>query len=374
MEVFLSWSGEQSRRIAEALRDWLPDVMQAVQPWLSSEDVHKGARWAVVLAERLRGVDAAILCLTRQNLSATWLNFEAGALSNLDSTVYVCPYVLDLPPSDLTGPLSQFQCAVANRDDTLKLLTALNTTRNGPKLTTERLQRAFDLHWPALATRLEEIRSMASAAEDIPAGDSSIHRKLDQILFELQTLNGGRNQAAEEEAGAEEQVGRRRKPKTQSRSHRPRVFIASSSEGLQVARALQENLDRDADCTIWTDMAFKPGKSVIETMVDAPLQFDFAIFLLTGDDRLSTRGEEALAPRDNILFELGLFTGALGRARTFMIVPESGRVKLPSDLMGVTALTYEDRRADENLRAALGPACVRISRAMGVAGLAGNGH
>ena len=71
-------------------------------------------------------------------------------------------------------------------------------------------------------------------------------------------------------------------------------------------------------------------------------------------------------PRDNLLFELGLFTGALGRARTFMVYCRDDKLHLPSDLAGVTAATYPARE-DDNLEAALGPVCIRIKRAMGAA-------
>jgi predicted nucleotide-binding protein len=99
---------------------------------------------------------------------------------------------------------------------------------------------------------------------------------------------------------------------------RPRVFIGSSTEGLAIAEAIQLGLDSVAECTLWTQATFQLGQATIESVVDASLSFDFAILVLTPDDSTDKRGNIAASPRDNILFELGLFTGTLGRARTFI--------------------------------------------------------
>lgn len=117
MRVFLSWSGKRSRELAFALRDWLPSVIQAVEPWLSSEDIPMGQRWAAEISERLQETDIGIICLTPENIDAEWLNFEARALSKFAKS-FVCPYALNLSPSDLKGPLSQFQVAMADREGT----------------------------------------------------------------------------------------------------------------------------------------------------------------------------------------------------------------------------------------------------------------
>src|SRR5712691_4344098 len=105
MKVFLSWSGQRSRAVAEALRDWLPDVLQVVQPWLSSEDIPLGARWASEIARILEEADTGIICLTRDNVNSQWLNFEAGALSKQFKT-QLCVYALDLSPVEVSGPLA----------------------------------------------------------------------------------------------------------------------------------------------------------------------------------------------------------------------------------------------------------------------------
>ena len=78
MNLFISWSGEKSRSVAEALRDWLPFVINAVKPWMSAADIEKGARWSSDLAYQLKETRAGIICLTRDNLEAPWVLFEAA--------------------------------------------------------------------------------------------------------------------------------------------------------------------------------------------------------------------------------------------------------------------------------------------------------
>ena len=100
MKIFLSWSGETSRKVAVALRGWLPKVIQAIDPWMSSEDIAKGARWGSDIATQLSEADAGIICLTRENMNAPWILFEAGALSKYVDASLVCPYLYGLSLAD----------------------------------------------------------------------------------------------------------------------------------------------------------------------------------------------------------------------------------------------------------------------------------
>ena len=81
MNVFLGWSGNLSHKVAKELVLWITQVIQAVKPWISSQDIEKGARWFKEIGESLSNTDFGILCLTGSNLSAPWILFEAGALS-----------------------------------------------------------------------------------------------------------------------------------------------------------------------------------------------------------------------------------------------------------------------------------------------------
>src|SRR6185437_15204816 len=105
MDVFISWSGNRSKSLAEALRKWLKEVINAVDPWLSVADIEKGARWRDCVASRLKTSDMGIICVTPGNLKSEWLLFEAGALSKAMDTAHVCPLLIGLEPSDVSGPL-----------------------------------------------------------------------------------------------------------------------------------------------------------------------------------------------------------------------------------------------------------------------------
>ncbi|MCX6633756.1 MAG: nucleotide-binding protein, partial [Acidobacteria bacterium] len=152
-------------------------------------------------------------------------------------------------------------------------------------------------------------------------------------------------------------------------SRLPALFVGSSSEGLTVARAIQTQLQHDTEVTVWNEGAFPLGQTTLEGLVNALDRFDFAVLLLTPDDAVVSRQSEHLAPRDNLLFELGLFMGRLGRSRTFVVCENSSRMKLPSDLAGVTVARYTQERADGNLLAAVGPACDQIRKAIRDLGL-----
>ena len=118
MKVFISWSGERSKPVAEALRWWIPSVIQAIKPWLSKEDIAKGARWSSELADQLKDTNFGVVCLTSDNLKSSWIVFEAGALSKAVDSAFVCPYLVDLQVSDLDGPWKEFQATKAEKSDT----------------------------------------------------------------------------------------------------------------------------------------------------------------------------------------------------------------------------------------------------------------
>jgi hypothetical protein len=89
---------------------------------------------------------------------------------------------------------------------------------------------------------------------------------------------------------------------------------------------------------------------------------DFAILVLTPDDVTESRGDSEKSPRDNVLFELGLFMGRLGRERTFIVCDRSTKLRLPSDLAGISFITYDGRRMADAPTSAVRGACLRINR------------
>src|SRR5687767_11959277 len=111
MRIFISWSGDRSLAVAQTLHRWLKDVWHRVDPWISTEDIRIGARWNPEVAQKLEEARFGILCMTKENLAAPWLIFEAGALAKTLDRSFVCPFLFDLKPSELKGPLVQFQAA-----------------------------------------------------------------------------------------------------------------------------------------------------------------------------------------------------------------------------------------------------------------------
>lgn len=146
---------------------------------------------------------------------------------------------------------------------------------------------------------------------------------------------------------------------------KPKVFIGSSSEGLRIAEHIQLGLEHNVEATIWSQGVFGLSKGNLENLVAASTDYDFAILVLTPDDLTTKRGQSENSPRDNVLFELGLFMGALGRQKTFMVHCRDIQLDLPSDLAGVTAATFVNRQ-DNNLQAAIGPVCTRLKQEIGI--------
>lgn len=141
---------------------------------------------------------------------------------------------------------------------------------------------------------------------------------------------------------------------------KPSVFIASSKEGLSVAEAINVNLDHDTFPTLWRNGTFRPGSFVLDDLVKKSSAVDFAVFVFTPDDAATIRDEPTHVVRDNVLFELGLFIGALGKERCYVVRPRNVDMHLPSDLLGVTHVDYVPDRPDGELASALNAACKQI--------------
>ena len=146
------------------------------------------------------------------------------------------------------------------------------------------------------------------------------------------------------------------------------LFIGSSTEGRSVAYAIQAELDEACEPIVWCQGVFGPTGTTIGTLLKIARSVDFAAFALTPDDSLVIRGVENLAARDNVIFELGAFLGALGPERVFIVHPRGHELRFPTDLAGITCLPYNGNRKDGNLRAAIGPAATAIRNRIAAVG------
>jgi hypothetical protein len=183
VHVFISWSKEPSRTVAEALRDWLPDVIQSLKPWMSSTDIGAGARWGAEVADALAGCRIGILCVTSSNQREPWLLFEAGALAKTLRETFVCPYLIQMKAADLApGPLNQFQAKTADREGTFELVSTINSALGNDSLPEERLRRLFDRSWPDLEKKFLTLR------EPSPAVQRSNEEVLSEVLETVRSI------------------------------------------------------------------------------------------------------------------------------------------------------------------------------------------
>ncbi len=164
MKVFLSFSGEVSHKIAAAFEAWLPEVIQQVQPYLSSS-MEKGIPWGKELSEELKSTNFGILCITREAVTAPWLNFEAGSLAKQVDIAHVVPFLLAMEKEALpqNSPLLQFQMVRFDKDDVETLVKTINAKCESP-LSESRLTRAFERCWPDLQARLDKLLPVATDA------------------------------------------------------------------------------------------------------------------------------------------------------------------------------------------------------------------
>lgn len=159
MKIFISWSGSRSQQVAEFLSSWIRQVIQTSETWIST-DIDKGTRWNETISEKLEQTRVGIICLTKENLTSNWLLFESGALSKTKDAI-VGTFLLDVKPSDVEPPLSQFQHTLFEKEDLRKLVQTINNKTIECKEKTiedKDLNAVFDVLYPSLESKLIEIR------------------------------------------------------------------------------------------------------------------------------------------------------------------------------------------------------------------------
>lgn len=157
MKVFISWSQERSRLVAELLNEWIQCVLQAVDPWMSSKDIDGGSLWFTEIADQLASTSVGIVCLTKENKNRPWILFESGALAKGLSSNRVCTFLIDLEPTDLENPLAQFNHTKPDRNGLWKLVKTINATLKESALKEAILQKVFDTYWPQFESKFSKI-------------------------------------------------------------------------------------------------------------------------------------------------------------------------------------------------------------------------
>lgn len=162
MKVFISWSGSRSKDLANALRQWLPMVLQYVEPWVSDKDISAGERWAQAISGELDASNFGIICITPENINSEWILFESGALSKSMLDAKVIPLLFGLELSDLSGPLSQFQALKVEEAGVMEVIRAINKVAEKPA-SSEIVDQLVPTLWPQLQETLSKIPEIAPA-------------------------------------------------------------------------------------------------------------------------------------------------------------------------------------------------------------------
>ena len=157
--IFFSWSGEPSQEVAKALRKWMPKMIQAIKPFLSSEDIRSGDDWFRKLSEVLDECQFGIFCLTRANLVAPWVQYEAGAIAKHLNGARVVPLLIDVDKKDVQRPLGGFQMRTTSREDMLRLVVDINAALGDDGIEAAEVEVVFNQWWPQLDADLQTARA-----------------------------------------------------------------------------------------------------------------------------------------------------------------------------------------------------------------------
>ncbi|MEE4212997.1 MAG: toll/interleukin-1 receptor domain-containing protein [Parvularcula sp.] len=205
MKVFISWSGSRSKELANALRQWLPMVLQYVEPWVSDKDISAGERWAQAISGELDASNFGIICITPENLNSEWILFESGALSKSMLDAKVIPLLFGLELSDLSGPLSQFQAQKVEETGVMEVVKAINKVAEKPA-SSEIVDQLVPTLWPQLQEILSKIPEIAPAEKH----KRPSHEILEELVTGVRGLSSKMRDLEPETSDKERLIRRRR--------------------------------------------------------------------------------------------------------------------------------------------------------------------
>lgn len=180
MKIFISWSGSTSKKIAETLKKWLPCFIQSIEVFFSPEDIEKGDNWEYKISGELSNCKFGIICLTPDNVSAPWINFEAGAIAkSLDSRV--ATLMININPSDIKGPLSRYQATKIDHDDFYQLVKNINDASEN-HIAEDILKNTFDSLWEKMLEEINTIISSSKSKTTKVKKENSDNNAIEEIL------------------------------------------------------------------------------------------------------------------------------------------------------------------------------------------------
>ena len=203
MKVFISWSGDVSKQLAEALSKWLPRTLQYVKPYFSPDDIEKGAKWDDEISGELKASKVCIVALTPQCLDSKWIMFEAGAISASHDRARICAILFGIEPINVQGPLQRFQATVFSKTDIRRLVETINLNADADRmLAKEVLDDVFEQQWPRLEGSVTKILQAAASAPATERGERSLlqeavslgrsiqveQRELHETVYSIRTL------------------------------------------------------------------------------------------------------------------------------------------------------------------------------------------
>ncbi len=158
MKIFISWAGKTGHRIATALGDWIPSVIQAAETYVPPEETRTETGWMAAVLNELARSSFGILCIVPGEGKAPWMNFEAGVLSQHLDVAKVIPLLVGVDRAELAeGPLAQFPSAAYEKAGVCRIVETINASMVEMKLSADRLRSTFDLWWPKLEMDMEAI-------------------------------------------------------------------------------------------------------------------------------------------------------------------------------------------------------------------------
>lgn len=186
--IFISWSeeGSISEDVAKMLYGWLPKVIDGVKPFLSSRSIAKGTQWFYELTIQLAQIRFGLICITRANMTAPWMMFEAGALAKGLGSECVSPLAIDLPRLDIIGPLAHYNATeLLSIDDMWALVSSINTMFESKQTPPDVLEERYEVFWPRLE---KDVRARLALPHDAPKSQRSDRAVLDDILERIRVL------------------------------------------------------------------------------------------------------------------------------------------------------------------------------------------
>lgn len=188
MKLFISWSGSKSHEVAKLFNELIPEIIQYVKPWISSEDIESGSIWDNAIQDNLNTTNLGLICLTQENKEKPWILFEAGSLSKGLEASRVFTFLIDLKSDDLLkNPLTKFNHTENNKESIYKLIKTINNNLGETTLDEKRLLKMFNRVYPELEKGIKDV--LKKKQEEKPTASTKEEAVLSEILEAVRAMS-----------------------------------------------------------------------------------------------------------------------------------------------------------------------------------------